>query len=510
MSVASVALVIGVGVAGAALFKAAAAGRSAQSEAVKAIAVQRFMVKMLGQGDLTNTDGRDLRMSEVLDGAARDLERGELSSEPLVEAAVRLTLARAYLSISRLESAAVQAAESVRLRRLHLPPNHLDLAESLRAQGFIAQTAGDEELCVLLMQEAIAIMERDPDNSPELASAYTLLGGTQFGINRVDEARANYQRAVDLCTRRKGPDSVDALIVQTKLALVAHDTVGGLAIAQRAVAGVEREIPGNSPQLAASLSDLGGIQQMRGDFAASIATYQRALEVYTAIFGENNPPCIEIMNRLAWTNNMAGDGDAARRWAYRTVEGARSALARDGLRYHGYLITALNTFVKFGVDENGLDIAREVVALAPAQFRTLGSTLFAHLVLAEGAIEAGQIDEAQERLDTLLQPLSEQPAASQPAASSAAARGYARWLRARIAQERGDLPAAVELLTPITIAMMDEPRATLRTRLDMLDRLAWLHRQLAATERGYSAEHLTQADRFAGKAQVIRDAIARP
>jgi len=519
--VTSVAILTGFGIAAGALVKAASAGRVAQSEATKALAVERFMVSMLGRGDLTNTDGRDLPMSEVLDEATRDIERGELASQPLVEATVRLTLARAYLSISRLDKASAHAHESVRLRRLLLGPDHLDVAESLRAEAFISTTGGDQTECIPLMTEAVRIMERDPDHAPELASTYVMLGSHLFSLRHNDDARAAFQRAIDICTVRKGPDAVETLIARTKLAIIAHDPAAGLQVVQRAVAILEADRPVNSTVLASTLSDLGGLQQMQGDFAGSIATYQRSLDLYVAVYGESNQHSLEIMNRLVWTYDMAGNGPAAKDMARRTMEVARRTIPRDGNRYYGYLMSALRTHLNFGVDPDGLDLAAECISFAPRLFNTTSNQLFAHFVTIESAITAGRLDAAADQITNQGEPLLVRLTAdfaagtqnhlrstSDPAAS---ARFHLRWLRGRLLEAQGRRSDAIAELTPVADALMDDARAIVRIRFDVLDRLALLHRGMAeeASLGDDAAEHTGQADRYAAKAAAIRAALAR-
>ena len=94
--------------------------RTADEERVIAQAVSDFVQKdLLGQADLENQPGADvprdsdIKVRTVLDRAARTIQ-ARFANQPRVEAAIRLTIAKAYLALGQYKEAQLQVSAHTR------------------------------------------------------------------------------------------------------------------------------------------------------------------------------------------------------------------------------------------------------------------------------------------------------------------------------------------------------------------------------------------------------------
>src|SRR5262245_11812709 len=105
----------------------------------------------IGQADVENQPGgagagaardSEIKVRTVLDRAARTIE-ARFANQPRVEAAIRLTIAKAYFALGSYKESRLHAERSVELRTAHLVADHADtltskdaLAEVYKESGF--------------------------------------------------------------------------------------------------------------------------------------------------------------------------------------------------------------------------------------------------------------------------------------------------------------------------------------------------------------------------------------
>ena len=104
-----------------------------------AAAVSEFLQNdLLGQADLANQPGEgpgrdpDVKVRTLLDRAARTIE-GKFQEQPLTEAAIRLTIGKAYRALGHYPEAQRQLERSVELYAAKLGADHPDDPAAARA-----------------------------------------------------------------------------------------------------------------------------------------------------------------------------------------------------------------------------------------------------------------------------------------------------------------------------------------------------------------------------------------
>jgi serine/threonine protein kinase len=141
------------------LGEVAAARDRAEQEAAKAGSILDFLERMLASAEPSARRPADFKVRDLLDAAARRLDV-ELVDQPEVRAALLYTIGRAYLELGLAEPAIRHLRDSLSLRRVVLPPDSPDLADTLMflAAG-LGWRHGDIEEALTLIEEAVQIRE---------------------------------------------------------------------------------------------------------------------------------------------------------------------------------------------------------------------------------------------------------------------------------------------------------------------------------------------------------------
>ncbi|MEM6327817.1 MAG: serine/threonine-protein kinase, partial [Bacteroidota bacterium] len=162
-----------VGGAGAALWQA----REARAEAAKAEAVQEFLVGMLAAAN-PEIDGRDVRVADLLDQAAADLD-SSFADQPEVQIAAREQLGLTYYELGLLDEARGQHQAGLRLAEQIHGPGSLNTALLQRYLGDVSRELADYETADSLYALSLAthrrlLGERDRLTAEILAEIGTL------------------------------------------------------------------------------------------------------------------------------------------------------------------------------------------------------------------------------------------------------------------------------------------------------------------------------------------------
>ncbi len=217
------------------------------------------------ESDMRSLNGTDaaseLIRSTLLTPAVEAVE-AQFASQPLVEAALRETLARVHLALGWTEEALPLADRALEIRRSRLGERHRDTLTSLET----------------------------------VASVTEALGRT---AEAVDLYRAVFE------TRRDafGTDDVETLIAMGNLGN-AYRSQGQFDLAEPlltdALAGQRRALGNEARSTLIAMNTLGFLHVMRGDMAKTEALWREAYETGRRVFGEDDKDVI------VWTYNLAG------------------------------------------------------------------------------------------------------------------------------------------------------------------------------------------------------------
>jgi serine/threonine-protein kinase len=236
----------------------------AREQAALARAATAFLEDLFRGLDPVAAQGEPVTLRAALERAAARLEGEARPAEPLVEAAVRLTLGGAYHQLGHLEEAEPLVARALELRRAHL--------------------AGAD---------------------PERLRAEVQYGALLRDLARFGEAETVLAGALSELRRAQGPAARETRRAQVLLAEVRLDSERfdeAEALAAELLAALEGEPPGE--ELVAALEVLGTVHYRRDELERAEALFRRQLELDRALFGEDHS------NTLVATSNLAAVLDA--------------------------------------------------------------------------------------------------------------------------------------------------------------------------------------------------------
>ncbi len=175
----------------------------AHREAEKAQALNEFLTGMLAAPDPARA-GREVRVADVLDRASRGLA-GRFTGEPEVEAAVRATLGRTYMTLGEMDKAGPHLAKALDLRDHALGPDHPETIESLGTLASFEAEIGKAGRARELAERLVASLRRTRgEEDADTLRGQDLLARVLIAQGKFPEAEALARRTVATQTRVLG------------------------------------------------------------------------------------------------------------------------------------------------------------------------------------------------------------------------------------------------------------------------------------------------------------------
>ncbi|MEM1054559.1 MAG: serine/threonine-protein kinase [Bacteroidota bacterium] len=303
------ALVVLVGVAGAAFVRVASERDRAETEAAKAEAVNDFVLGILGESSL-NESGRDVTVAEALDAAAARADSA-LIGEPEIEGTVRFHLGSTYMSLSRVTEAERELRLARDLFRQSVGPNHLSTISALETLAFVHFTRGELAEAEALLAEALDAARALGDEGLKAASDLTSNLSTLLQQNgRPEEALALLQESVAIQSQLPDQDPEETVIVQHNMAILLHDLgreEESLALREEALAYLRSVYPPGSYMSAYVV--LGYAQQLSevGRSEDALPYAAEAVEAYRGAASEGATEPYDLLHALAVQAGVLSD-----------------------------------------------------------------------------------------------------------------------------------------------------------------------------------------------------------
>ncbi|MBK8098712.1 MAG: serine/threonine protein kinase [Planctomycetes bacterium] len=308
--------------------RVAAAERLASRRADTLVEVNQFQERIL-RGAYGSEKGTDVRLADVVDAAARDLDHATFA-DPLVEAGARNAIGASYIGIGRLADAERQLLRARELLRLLGGDPHagvgisisgnlgvcysalgkLDLAEREERQALTDRLAAfpvdSREVATAQNNLAVGLIKRGAfaeafelastahatftrrcgEGSEHTITACATMAGGLAGLNRLAEARVGYAEAMASAERHLHADHPARLAVLVSFSTFLFERGEIDAAVQRfeqVVAARERVLGPHHAQTLNALSNLASGQARSGKLAEAEATLRRAVAAYEAL-----------------------------------------------------------------------------------------------------------------------------------------------------------------------------------------------------------------------------------
>ena len=316
--IAVVALCAGVTAATWGLLQARQQRAQAERRRDEAIAVNEFLtVDVLSGVDPARVPDlavRETIVSKMIDPAAK--RAGErFKDRPLVEAAVRNTLASAYYAIGRGDLGLEQARRAYELRRRELGDDHQDTIGALGALGALLLDQGNVTEAEPMLRQAADRSRRvlGPDHADTL-SAVNNLGFLLKAEGKFDESEVLWRDTLERRRRVLAPDDEATLVSMRNLAglfQVQEKFDQAEPLLREALERSRRALGEDHPETLAAIRQLGMILRLEGKLADAEPLCRQAVEGSRRVLGSDHPETITALNNLAGNLNAQGKLEAA-------------------------------------------------------------------------------------------------------------------------------------------------------------------------------------------------------
>jgi non-specific serine/threonine protein kinase/serine/threonine-protein kinase len=301
-----------------------------------AAAVSEFLQNdLLGQADLANQTGEgggrdpDVKVRTLLDRAARTIE-GKFREQPLTEAAIRLTVGKAYRALGHYPEAQRQLERSVELFDANLGPDHPDTLRSKSSLAYLygAQAKFDqaERLSLDVVKSQAA---RLGANHPDTLTSKNDLAQQYRAQKKYDQAEPLYLQVIQADTATLGADHPETLRARNNLAALYRDQ-GRYDKAEPLYEDVVRartlKLGADHPDTLVSKNGLAWVYKEEARYQEAEALFREVVLARTAKLGADHPDTLTTKNNLALLYQAGKRNDLAEPLFREVVEGSRQKL----------------------------------------------------------------------------------------------------------------------------------------------------------------------------------------
>jgi len=279
----------------------AAERNHARLEAAKAAKVSDLLAGLLTASDpFSSPQGKEPTVRGLLDAGAARVHK-ELAGQPELQAEMLTVIGRVYERLGMNDKAQALLEEALAIDRRG--PENEALAQTLNDLGVLRRIKGDSPAAARLLGEALAIRRKLLGNdhvdvavtASELSRAFRDLG---------DGERAEALLLETLRIRRKifGEEHTETATTENDLALLLLDQgkLPEAAALLRQSLAVHRKVFGDEHAGTARVMDnLGVVTEQMGDVAEAESLYRQSLAIRRRVLDKNHPDISKALNRLA-------------------------------------------------------------------------------------------------------------------------------------------------------------------------------------------------------------------
>ncbi|MFQ5571934.1 MAG: tetratricopeptide repeat protein [Rhodothermales bacterium] len=274
----------------------------ARSEANKAEQVSDFLVSLFHQSDPFGPNQDTLRVGDFLALGEQRLD-SELVDQPDVRSKMMLVIGTVRRNLEHYDEALNLYEKSFRIRQQYLPPDHLDLAESLTEIGAALLLMDRYEEADSILQSALAIYQKnDATAQPAVADVLNNLAEVYVRQNDFEAADSLHRQVLALRRTLFDPTHPEIAVTLNNLGILARRR-GAYEEAEeshREALSIRRAFYGNEhPLVAQSLINLALVLHSQDRYDEAKGLYREGIAIQTTLFGETDPRLISPLNSLA-------------------------------------------------------------------------------------------------------------------------------------------------------------------------------------------------------------------
>ncbi len=305
----------------------------AQRQASIAEAINAFLNDdLLASVNPVTARSRDITVLEVLDNAATAIE-GKFKDEPVVEAAIRLTLGQTYMSLAKFEQADTHLARSVELRVQELGDDHVDTSKALMIQGYLRIRQGRYDDAEPMFLRSLAVFRHAfGEDHEETLSAKGVLGVLYRRQGRYAEAEPLYLEVLEGRRRVLGEEHRHTLVSMNNLAIL-YRVQGKIAPAENLYLEtlvISRRVHGDDhPDTLNVMNSLAVLYKNESRFEEAERIYLDVIERKKSRLGDEHPETLLTMRNLATLYDFEEKPEQAAELFRRVIEVSRRVLGEE-------------------------------------------------------------------------------------------------------------------------------------------------------------------------------------
>ncbi|MCH8852578.1 MAG: tetratricopeptide repeat protein, partial [Planctomycetes bacterium] len=310
--------------------KVAALTKEQQARA-ESEAVTDFLSDMLAAME-PEKEGKDVTVRAVLDKASKDIAE-KFADQPLIEARLRGTIGRAYLSLGHYTEAEPHARAAMEICRRLLGKEHPDTLQSMGNLAIVYAQQGRYDEAEPLYVKTLEIRKRVlGEEHPNTLTSMNNLAMVYESQGRYAEAEPLQIQTLEIQKRVLGEEHPGTLGSMNSLAFLYYRQ-GRYDEAEAAYLDaleIQKRVLGDEhPETLASLANLSGLYHSQGRFQEAETLGLEVLAIRNRVLGDEHPQTMNSMNTLAIVYAEQGRYEKAEALFRRTLEFARRVLGDD-------------------------------------------------------------------------------------------------------------------------------------------------------------------------------------
>jgi serine/threonine protein kinase/tetratricopeptide (TPR) repeat protein len=244
----------------------------------------------------------DLTVRTALDRAAARIE-GKFEGEPLVEAAIRQTMATTYRDLGLYPQGQRQADQAFTLRKQVLGDEHPDTLRTATELVLLHRRQGHYPEAEALATSVLEIQRRvRGEEHADTGNAMSSLHGLYQDQQKYALAEPLATGALEISRRTNGEESPETLTRMNNLALL-YQSMGKLEEAEPLLSSalaIRRRVSGaEHPETLTLMNNLASQLYRRGRYADAERLFGELIEIRRRVLGNEHPSTLIAMNNLA-------------------------------------------------------------------------------------------------------------------------------------------------------------------------------------------------------------------
>jgi len=323
----------------------------AEQQAALSESVVAFLLETLDEGNPNAAGGDTLTIYDIVDRA--ETRAAALDDEPLVQARVLDAVGRVRLMHGRYHRADSLYRAGLALRRQTLGPAHPDLSASFSHLGEVWMLQGRYAEADSVLRRSDRLLGTSEESDLQRAEVLKLLGSSLMRQSKLPAADSLFNAALSIYGRHLEPAErrvVDTHLDLGRTRLMNGDYDEAEASFQTALDGFTALFPEGHTSSAAALTNLATIARVRGRYGVADSLYGEGLAMMRDLVGDVHPSVAGILNNMGASAYRQGQFERAVQLFRETLE-VRTALLGDAnpevASAHNNLAVVLSSLQRF-------------------------------------------------------------------------------------------------------------------------------------------------------------------